>query len=142
MVADLFSEHPPPERSQYGVTPRATAARADPVTSHEAADRVNAAGTARTNAIAVARLVRLAPGSTACELLAQYEKVRRNGTRWPHLDRHEISRRLPDAERAGWVTRGEPRECRVAGTRQLTWNPAEPPDGADDDRAEDGPMEP
>jgi hypothetical protein len=47
MVADLFSEHPPPERSQYGVTPRATAARADPVTSHEAADRVNAAGTAR-----------------------------------------------------------------------------------------------
>ena len=119
----LFDSLPEPERSVYGVAPQvAQSAHGDPDTSREAADRMNDSGRARSNAVAVARLVRIKPGSTAVELLAKYEQLAPIG-RWPKLDRHEISRRLPDAERFGWVRRGEARECGVTGTRMMTWWP-------------------
>jgi len=62
----------------------------------------------------VADAVALYPGSTACEL------HRRVG----QLERHEWSRRLPDAEAASFVVRGISRVCGVTGRLSLTWWPA------------------
>jgi len=83
----------------------------DPETSREAEDRH--AGKAWTHTKWVAQQVQLYPGSTAVEL-------------WKAcggLDRHEWSRRLPDAERIGLIRRGEPRKCRVRGVKMVTWWP-------------------
>jgi hypothetical protein len=130
VMADLFSEvEPPPvERSVYGTVPRATVAHADPVTSEVAAGAMNAPDAsgqseAKRNARAVARLVKIQPGSTAVELFARYQRDFAMQPAWSGLTRHDVSRRLPDAGKAGWVVRGAARECRVAETRQTTWLP-------------------
>ncbi len=120
-MADLFSNVETAERSQYGTVPvRATAAAADPATSHQAAQRMNVSGKVKGNALAVLRLVRIKPGATAVELFAKYEELRPIGT-WPPLDRVEIGRRLDSLVKAGLVRKGPVRECLVNRTPMLTW---------------------
>lgn len=84
---------------------------ADPVTSHEAADRVEANGAANTQRATVLRQVRLAPGSTASEI------ARAIG----HATNHVSCRRLPELEAKGLVRRGTPRVCHVTSFRAATW---------------------
>lgn len=40
---------------------------------------------------------------------------------WGHLERYTASRRLPDLEKQGNVSRLEPRMCSVTGKRCITW---------------------
>src|SRR4051812_33586994 len=96
-MAGLFDDVPDTiEVSQYGKAPRASAAvaRDDPLTSH-----------GHGNAVAVARLVRIKPGSTAVELSKELEKRLPIGT-WPRMNLHEISEGLLESEAQGWVRRG------------------------------------
>lgn len=87
------------------------AANADPATSHESAERATRSGARRRHAEIVLQLVRHWPGLTAVELHARQSQ----------LERHEVSRRLADLERAGLVHKGPPRKCVIAGTSQSTW---------------------
>jgi hypothetical protein len=52
------------------------------------------------------------PGKTAAEIAAA-----------AGLDRHVVSRRLPDLRRASRVLNGQPRACAVTGRLSLTWFP-------------------
>lgn len=61
----------------------------------------------------VAEAVSLYPGRTACELHRTVGQ----------LERHEWSRRLPDAEAAAFVVRGQSRICTITGRLSLTWWP-------------------
>lgn len=87
------------------------AANADPVTSHEAAERHTASGARGRHCRLVLTLVQENPGATAVELYAVQQE----------LERHEVSRRLADLRNAGLVCQGEPRACTVRGTRMVTW---------------------
>lgn len=94
--------------------------RADPVTSHEAAARVSKSGRRqRSREIALA-LVTASPGNTGHELfaLATDEHQRLLG------DYVELYRVLGDLKNRGLVVQGEPRSCRIRGTRMVTWLPA------------------
>lgn len=93
------------------------AARAtDPDTSHIAAAEHTASGKRGTNVAHVIDLVRLHPGCTSAELS------------WHSaLTRHEVARRLPEAETAGAVRKGEKRRCTKNGTLAVTWWPFEGP---------------
>lgn len=95
------------------------AARRDPETSHQAARRVEQSGARRRNAERVATLVALHPGMTSAELADTH------AARAAHLDRAEIARRLPDAERLGLVARGPARVCGKNGTNAIVWLPAD-----------------
>lgn len=108
-MRDLFSDLP-------AVAPpiEARAALADPVTSHEAADRMTRSGRARANAAAVLALMRENPGLTSRELSELPACP-------PGIDRHECARRCPDLERAGAARKGPARLCRSSGTRAVTW---------------------
>lgn len=89
------------------------AARAtDPETSHIAAAEHTASGKRGTNVAAVIDLVRACPGLTSAEL-----------ARRSVLTRHEVARRLPEAETAGAVRKGEKRRCSANGTLAMTWWP-------------------
>ena len=89
------------------------AARAnDPITSHIAADEHTASGKRGSNVAAVIDLVRERPGRTSAEL-----------GRYSTLTRHEVARRLPEAETAGAVRKGEKRRCHANGTLAVTWWP-------------------
>lgn len=88
--------------------PRARAT--DPVTSKEAADRAEAF--AESQSERVLRAVVEKPGLTACEI------AERCG-----LDRHAVSRRLPELRRDGKIESGKERLCTVKHTRQMTWMP-------------------
>jgi len=91
------------------------AARAtDPVTSHIAAAEHTASGKRGSNVAAVIDLVRAAPGHTSAELSRHSRD----------LTRHEVARRLPEAETAGAVFKGAKRRCEVNGSLAMTWWPA------------------
>lgn len=84
-------------------------------TSTLARDQHEASGTAASHRDAVLSLVRAMPSCTAVEL-----------HRWQYqygykLERHEISRRLPELRAKGLVYNGESRMCRFSDTRQMTW---------------------
>jgi len=100
---ELFGRQQPP-----------AARRTDPTTSHLAAAEHERTGRRSGNTQRVAEVVASFPGLTAIELhdLGRTE-----------MDRHEWSRRLPDAERLGLVRRGRARECRVSGHQSMTWWP-------------------
>ena len=85
-------------------------------TSVIARDQHEASGDAATNREKVLQLVRDNPGFTAVEL-----DERQGGLYCEQVTRHEISRRLPELRKAGRVRNGEPRKCRVSGSKQLTW---------------------
>jgi hypothetical protein len=97
---------------------RATAALGDLDTSRQAAERMNASGATGRNAAVVLALVCRHPGSTSVELF----EAQGFGS---DLDRHEISRRLADLERAGRVHKGPVRDCRVKLTPMVTWHATE-----------------
>lgn len=88
------------------------ARRTDPISSVEAAVGHIASGKLTANLLALLQLVTAYPDSTAVELC---EKTT--------LERHEVSRRLPDLRMRGLVYNGEPRDCKVNGSRMLTWCP-------------------
>jgi DNA-binding MarR family transcriptional regulator len=86
--------------------------RRDPETSRIAADRLRASGELTRQQADVFAAVTRWPGSTAVELAKAAE-----------LDRHAVSRRLPELQRDGQVRRGPPRICSVNGRPQSTWRP-------------------
>jgi hypothetical protein len=91
----------------------------DPSTSAKAAAEYTASG-ARPRAVdRVAELVRQWPGCTSAELAA------RSG-----MDRHEVAKRLPDAEAMGLVSKvrdpefpykPQARRCSVSGRLAVCW---------------------
>ena len=85
----------------------------DPPTSAAAERRVTDSGTRARHASIVLRLVRAYPGRTAVELHRLQDG--------DGLERHEISRRLSDLEKAGSVRKGVERPCSVNGTQMVTW---------------------
>ena len=93
----------------------ARARRTDPPSSHEAAARVEASGIGARQAEYVLWLVRAYPGCTSGEL--SFNDI--------SIDRYQISRRLPELERAGLIWRSGPRVCRALGSRQMTWWPVQ-----------------
>jgi len=84
--------------------------RGDPETSREAARKLMAAGKLGLHRQIVLDGVKCCPGGTHSEIAA--------GT---PLDWLQVARRLSELERAGLVRKGEPRICRVKGSRCTTW---------------------
>ena len=80
----------------------------DPVTSHQAADGLAASGTWSKQKIAVYQCLFNHDGATAGEINK-------------YLGEYVANRRLPEIERTGYIKRGKPRKCTVAGTNQTTW---------------------
>jgi hypothetical protein len=100
MQLDLFHVH----REEL-----ATARATDPISSHLAAEQMNASGEAKRQRERVVDLVFAMPGLTSKELAARCED----------LDRFQIARRLPEAEVDGDIERR-------AGTgrgKEVTWWP-------------------
>lgn len=86
----------------------------DPITSIMADERITASGRRHQHTQLVAAWVKQYPGRTAVELWRLSSL----------FDRHEWSRRLPDAERIGLVRKGPKRECSVNRTLMVTWEAA------------------
>ena len=83
-----------------------------PETSHRAAQRLTKSHALRTQReIVLAALIRN-PGSTAAEI-----------AELTGMKRHDPSRRLPEMRKAGLVTNGRERVCRITGAESLTWLP-------------------
>ena len=102
------TEPPSPLFNPQDVPRLPRAANVDPATSHEAARKI--AEHADKQAEVVAEAVIANPGHTSAELASMHG-----------LDRHMVARRLPEAERAGWVRRGAAKVCSVTGHKALTW---------------------
>lgn len=83
-----------------------------PSTSQQARDRHRRSGRTAAQMETVLAAVRAAPGSTAGEIHIA-----------AGLDRHAVSRRLPELERLGLVRRDTARACRVLHSSCLTWWP-------------------
>jgi hypothetical protein len=108
-VSSLFDLIPP-----AAPPVEAVAARADPITSHQAAERMNRSGATAANAAAVLAMVRDHPGLTSRELSALPDCPAK-------IDRHEMARRTSTLERAGLVRKGDQRECGVGCGKAVTW---------------------
>lgn len=93
-------------------TPAARAA--DPETSHQAAEHVDATGARAAQQQLATKAVRLYPGLTSLEL----------GSR-TSLCRFLLARRLPECETGKAVKRGQARRCSVSGRMAATWWPAD-----------------
>ena len=103
---DMFQ----PRKPMTVATPAARTT--DPHTSHLAAEEITASG-ARQQQIGVAiAAVRAHPGHTSMEL-----------ANLTGHDRYMLARRLPDAETARAVSKGEARTCTISGRKAVTWNP-------------------
>lgn len=98
------------QQSLFADTPRAR--RSDPATSHIAAERMRESGALGKQTAAVLEAVRRWPGSTAVEIAQRAE-----------IDRHAVSRRLPELAKLVQIRRGPPRACSVNGNPQTTWFP-------------------
>lgn len=104
---------PSTQTTLWDNTPAVARARAsDPVTSHEAAERVTRSGKAGTHAATILEAIKDIPGRTSAELAVA-----------TGLDRHEAARRCADLKRDGKVRQGEPRKCGVNKTQGITWFP-------------------
>lgn len=90
------------------------ARRSDPSTSHIAAERMRESGALGKQAQAVLEAVRNWPGCTAVEIAQRAQ-----------IDRHAVSRRLPELAKSNQVRRGPPRNCSVNGRPQSTWRPVQ-----------------
>ena len=93
---------------------KARARSTDPETSKEAAVRVEVSGVAGDQRYLCHQAVLRHPGMTAAEVAEV-----------TGLERHAPSRRLPELRDERLVRCGEPRTCRVTGTRCITWWPAD-----------------
>jgi hypothetical protein len=88
----------------------ARAANADPITSFEAAERVERGGRAASHRAIVLAYVRANPGHTSAEIGAA-----------TGIGRHEAARRLPELREGGLVQSGAPRRCAINATAAMTW---------------------
>jgi hypothetical protein len=84
--------------------------RGDPQTSFHAGEQLRRSGKLAAQQQAVLEALRQCDGSTHAELGAFM------GLHWL-----TPARRLPELERAGRVRKGEPRICRIKGSRCTTW---------------------
>lgn len=91
------------------------ARRADPVTSHQAADHVEATGQAQREAAIVLRALRDFPGHTSREL-----------AELAGLDRHLVARRLPELRDAGHAENGPNKRCTSSAKTAMTWTATNP----------------
>lgn len=82
----------------------------DPITSHIAGAEHEANGTAGSNREACLAIVLFYPGLTAVEIAFR-----------AGVDRHEVSRRLPELERDLKVKKGPRRRCSINGSLMVTW---------------------
>ena len=82
----------------------------DPGTSFDASDRLAKSGRLHTQRQAVLEALRQCDGATHAELGAFM------GVHWL-----TPARRLPELARLGLVRKGEPRICRVKGSKCTTW---------------------
>ncbi len=83
----------------------------DPASSHLAETEITTSGRRKNQCDQILKMVRTHDGETARELASHDHD----------LDRYAYSRRLPDLESHGLVTRGEMRKCRVGGRLSVTW---------------------
>ena len=87
-------------------SPKPAARTTDPASSHVAAEQVHNSGAAARQRERVIDLVYMHPGKTSKELAALSD-----------LDRYQIARRLPEAEKAGVVRR------EAKGRNECRWYP-------------------
>lgn len=92
-------------------THRLAARGTDPLTSWEAAEKMERSGKAADQRAIAVEAVRINPGRTSFEL-----------SKLCSLERHQIARRLPECKS---LRKGEPRRCRVTGNMAVTWWPVE-----------------
>jgi hypothetical protein len=112
-VNDLIRQESSWDRQTIAKAVSVPAARSTDVeTSHIAAAEYTASGKRGTNVAKVIALVRANPGRTSAEL-----------ARLSDLTRHEVARRLPEAEKAGAVYKGPKFRCTVNGTLAVGWWP-------------------
>jgi len=88
----------------------------DPATSHTAEARMRQRGDDLRDHAIIERVLRNSGTLTACEIAAL------SVTYETSVERHNVSRRLPEMERSGRVVRCLPRPCTVRGTTQTTWS--------------------
>jgi DNA-binding MarR family transcriptional regulator len=86
------------------------ARRSDPISSHDAADELEATGRLRVQQQVVLDAVHRFPGLTSRELAGQ-----------AHLDRYMVARRLSELQAGGLITRGPLRVCALGQRRAVTW---------------------
>jgi predicted transcriptional regulator len=82
----------------------------DPVGSFQAGARTHKTGVGSRKRLAVYHALRSNQGATSAEL-----------ARTMDVDRHDVARRLPELERAGWIVRGRRRRCTVCAVECVTW---------------------
>lgn len=105
----------------------------DPGSSHIAARRHVGTGHKQANQAIVRALVAQFPGRTSVELHAALK-----GADQDRINRHELSRRLPELEEAGLIHRcpkSQMRKCRIKNTHMLTWWPGPRPGSSETRRA-------
>jgi len=93
------------------LTQTPAARRTDPVSSHLAAEAMDASGRRASQQHRVLRAVRRYPGRTSAELAELIG-----------MDRYAVARRLPELE-PRHVEKGPIRICEARGTRATTWWP-------------------
>lgn len=93
--------------------------RADPLTSHKAADRVKDSGALAKQQRLVLKAVKRWPGRTSAELAEKMAACDRK--HWPEL-RAAVARRLPELA-LRHVKRGKERKCAVSRQVCITWWP-------------------
>jgi hypothetical protein len=91
------------------------AASIDPPTSHEAGARQAASGKRNRHCEIVWAVVLANPSLTGPELWQAMNERERTTLRTPH----EVYRRLNDLRHAGRVRQGQPRKCKVKGTKMI-----------------------
>lgn len=87
---------------------------ADPETSYLAERHINSSGLRGHQQRQAAAAVRCYPGRTSAELAEM-----------TGIDRHRLAKRLPEAETAGAVRRGDKRQCSVSHLMAIVWNVGE-----------------
>ena len=86
------------------------ARNSDPVSSHLAAMHITATGEKRSQQRTALAAVQKNPYKTSFELSLVCP-----------LERHQIARRLPELEEAGFIKKGIIRRCAVGGRKSVTW---------------------
>ena len=102
-----------PYRPGVDAPPHHLARGSDPVTSHEAANRLKDTGRLGELELVALVAVRREPGRTAREIEQAESKI------------GELHKRFRDLERRGLIREGVPRPCGITGIKALTWYPTE-----------------
>jgi hypothetical protein len=115
-----------PQDAYGGFLPVAKAHRADPQSSHEAAEKVSKSAKAALHREIALAIVMAHPGHTGMELweLATPEQKQELG------DHHELYRKLSDIRHQNLVRQGDARPCRIKASRMVTWFPVDKSEAA------------